>query len=194
MNKIVFIAACAVILTACGPSQAELDTQTTETAESAQATQTARAPTSTLTPTNTQTPTVSSTSTSTPTNTVTPTPVTEGTLMGTVFWADIDQPIAGVVIALENLETITDAQGSYSFDEVERGSYSLIVRWEEFAAADVPCSGTAFTINNTILGNAFAPIFRNNETGNYVVMGLFSGKVSITAGEVTELDIVFSCG
>lgn len=65
-----------ILLSACGPSQDEIDATSTQLASNIFATQTANAPTSTLTPTPTNTPTPTSTSTPTPTNTptITPTP------------------------------------------------------------------------------------------------------------------------
>ncbi|OQY16467.1 MAG: hypothetical protein B6I35_15810 [Anaerolineaceae bacterium 4572_32.2] len=61
-------------LTACGPSQAELDAEATESATASFATQTAEAPTHTPTITVTHTPTATQTPTATPTSTRTPTP------------------------------------------------------------------------------------------------------------------------
>lgn len=68
----------SVILSACGPSQAELDATATQVAANIFATQTAQAPTATPTftpsPSPTATPTATPTPTSTPTITPTPTP------------------------------------------------------------------------------------------------------------------------
>ena len=65
-----------IILSACGPSQANLDVRATQVAASIFATQTAQAPTvtPTFTPSPTPTATATATPTSTPTNTPTPTP------------------------------------------------------------------------------------------------------------------------
>jgi hypothetical protein len=70
----------SLLLISCGPSQAELDVQTTQIAANIYATQTAQAPTATATftrtptPTFTLTPTVTLTPTPTDTPTITPTP------------------------------------------------------------------------------------------------------------------------
>ncbi len=78
MNKktsriLVYLLLMGVILSACGPSQAELDAQATQSAADAFATQTAEAPTPTPTPTVTLTPTPTFTPTPVPTDTPTPT-------------------------------------------------------------------------------------------------------------------------
>ena len=63
------VVAISLFVSACGPSQAELDTQATQAAENIYASQTAAAPTATATST------ASPTSTSTPPPTSTPTPI-----------------------------------------------------------------------------------------------------------------------
>lgn len=83
----------SVCLTACGPSQAELDATATQFTANIFATQTAQAPTSTSTPTPTHTPTLTptftSTATFTPTSTASPTstPTLEP---GTVITSTLD--------------------------------------------------------------------------------------------------------
>jgi branched-chain amino acid transport system substrate-binding protein len=65
LNKQIWIGAAliliAVFISSCGPSQAELDAQSTEIASIIFTTQTAKAPTATLTPTPTSTPTITPT-------------------------------------------------------------------------------------------------------------------------------------
>lgn len=62
------------VLSACGPSQEELDATSTQAAANQVATQTAKAPTATQTPTDTPTPTITPTVTPVPTNTPTVAP------------------------------------------------------------------------------------------------------------------------
>lgn len=77
MQKIwITLMIAAILVTACGPSQAQLASTATQAAADTSGTQTALAPTATSTSTQTTTPTVTptSTSTSTPTQTFTSTP------------------------------------------------------------------------------------------------------------------------
>jgi hypothetical protein len=98
---ILLLLTCA-ILTACGPSQAEMDVTATKVAADIFATQTAEAPTATLTftpsPTSTPTPTATPTPTHTPTITLTPTP----RLMGAALTLD-DLPSGFEAMAPESL-------------------------------------------------------------------------------------------
>lgn len=83
MNKKLFFVLvwllAAIILAACGPSQAELDAQATQIAANLAATQTAEAPTFTPTAISTNTPTNTPTATHTPLPTDTPTPTSTHT-------------------------------------------------------------------------------------------------------------------
>lgn len=97
-----------LVISACGPSQAEMDAISTRVADEIFASQTAAAPaatlspipTSTLIPTNTTTPTITATSTNSPT----PTPTNTPTLLATSI------PFNAItVVALQklNLRTFT---------------------------------------------------------------------------------------
>ena len=83
------------VLSACGPSQAELDVTATQMAVEESASQTAAAPTATptLTPTNTVVPT----NTATPTPTNTPTPTLEPGLYVPADYATIQAAIDAAV-------------------------------------------------------------------------------------------------
>ena len=86
----------AVLVSACGPSQAELDAQATKVAAAIFATQTAEAPTATPTPTPTPSPT------STPTDTPAPSPTPLPDLSGAVLMLD-DLPPGFAAMPLEQL-------------------------------------------------------------------------------------------
>lgn len=100
------ILAPIIFLSACGPTQEELDEHTTQVADSIFSTQTVIAkadiyePTETLTPIPTDTPTLSPTATSTntpePTNTPTPTP--------TLYPLNIEETLAEIVLQVKDLE------------------------------------------------------------------------------------------
>lgn len=133
-----------VILTTCGPSQAELDAQATEVAAIIFATQTAEAPTLTPTPTLTSTPTptlpptatptpIPPTDTPTPTPSPTPTPTPE--VRGSLIDAETDEPLAGARIILclqdsessccidSDLSTMTDENGEFAIQVPGPGDY-----------------------------------------------------------------------
>jgi hypothetical protein len=78
--RLIILVLVALAITACGPSQEELDATETQIALNIFATQTASAPTATLTPTKTSTPTPTPTETATPTVTSSPTVTPSPTL------------------------------------------------------------------------------------------------------------------
>lgn len=57
--------------------------------------------------------------------------LSQGSLSGTVISADDQEPIPGVDLLIEGTErgTATDADGRYSIENIESGTYSLLVRF-----------------------------------------------------------------
>jgi len=96
-----------VILSGCGPSQAELDATSTQIAANIFATQTAQAPTATPTFTPSPTATATSTSTPTPTPTNTPTPTLTPTPgLSSVALTQDDFPVGFEAMPAEELRNL----------------------------------------------------------------------------------------
>lgn len=96
MIFLITISLATGVLSACGPSQAELEATSTHVAKDISSTQTAEAPTAT--PTKTPSPTATSTPTATATPTLTPTPINTPTMTPTPVPAWWD-----AVLVLEDL-------------------------------------------------------------------------------------------
>jgi hypothetical protein len=127
-----FLFVVGMFLAGCGPSKEQLAAQTAIAATATFEALPTTTPTITLTPTPTVTPTATMTFTPIMTSTPTITPTaTTGRIEGRVFLTDIDKtikPLSAQIILRSNtarVETETDAQGYYSFPELEPGQYKL---------------------------------------------------------------------
>jgi len=135
MKKCLLIMFClfmvGMFLAGCGPSQEQLATQTALAAMATfEALPTATpTPTITYTPTNTPTATMTFTPTMTSTPTMTPTAMT-GRIEGRIFLTDVDKTIIPLIAQITLnpgfVKTETDAQGYYSFHDIEPGRYYLL--------------------------------------------------------------------
>lgn len=102
---IMILLSIVVLISACGPSQAELDTTATQMTANNFASQTAQAPTVTSTPPPSLTPTTTPTIAPTPTNTPTIMPTPTPRLMATALTLD-DLPAGFQVMSIRELSDL----------------------------------------------------------------------------------------
>ena len=197
-----FLFVAGMFLLGCGTSKEQLATQTAIAATATFEALPTATPTITLTPTSTVTPTATMTFTPTMISTPTITPTaTTGRIEGIVFLTDVDKTIIplSAQIILESktakVETETDAQGYYSFPELEPGQYKLeyVVRIisDELKLSE----GTgSYEIAISIPKN---PNERITRTGTLslardIELGFYVNEVNLEAGDVFQMDMEIS--
>jgi len=158
------VLATVFFLSACGPTQKELDDQTTQVAASIFSTQTAIAeaeisePTETLTPVPTETPTLSPTPTSTntpePTNTPSPTP--------TLNPLSREETLAEIVLQVKDLEEFYQQIGR-DLDKLQIiQTIPYMTHWSAPIPADIVNSySTAFDTRRVTAGTPQLSAFHN---------------------------------
>ena len=207
MKRFVFVILFAWILSTCGPTAEDIATQTADAAMATFEALPTATPTPThtptFTPTLTATPTLTLTPSLTPTITPTPTPTsTTGRIEGRIFLTDVDKTIIplSAQITLNSVKIETDAQGYYSFPELEPGQYAMRVVVVIFAV-DLPLryGRVAYDVAVTLPWKVYlGGVGVYTRTGTLDLVNSIrltfpsSDKFSVDAGDFFQMDIEIS--
>ena len=198
-----FLFVVGMFLAGCGPSKEQLATQTAIAATATFEALPTATPTITLTHTPTITPTATMTFTPTMTSTPTITPkATTGRIEGRVFLTDVDKTIIplSAQITLNSVKIETDAQGYYSFPELEPGQYAMRVVVVIFAV-DLPLryGRVAYDVAVTLPWKVYlGGVGVYTRTGTLDLVNSIrltfpsSDKFSVDAGDFFQMDIEIS--
>ena len=196
-NFVLFLV--GMFLVGCGTSKEQLAAQTAIAATGTFEALPTATLTFTLTPTSTITPTATMTFTPTMTSTPTITPsATSGRIEGRVFLTDVDKTIIplSAQITLNSVKIETDAQGYYSFPELEPGQYAMRVL-VVISVVDLPLKygRGIYDVALTRLKNPGEGDITNTGTLNLAdaVRLVFPyNEFSVEAGDVLQMDIELS--
>jgi len=181
----------AILVAACGPSQAELDAQETKVAAAIFATQTAQAPTATPTPTPTDTPTPSPTPT--PTDTPVPSPTTLPDLSDVVLTLDdlpsgfSDMPLEQLGLTPEDLSGGGfEAESVFAF--LEPSAFQLIMGFTllvpdaiQQAGFDLALRNPEFLLNLFVSGMGATEVVEQQELPGLDDVGDVSTGLTVVA-------------
>jgi len=180
-----------IMISACGPSEAEKQATVTQLEAELSGTETAQAMNHAATLTAAA-PTNTPTATYTPEPTATSTPLPLGKLSGKVFWLEGGGPVAArlylrAVEGGKGQESTVSTNGKYSFEDVEPGTYMFEFQITFDNPVFGPCSGMSFNAGAEGISYSLKII-----NGEYAWVTGKSEPFSIAAGDLLETDIPFS--